>query len=381
MTAREIQRHLKRRSYALAQIAGLLTISALALVACGDASKAVRKPLTPVRVQAARTSSFASEVMLTGHIAPRVQSQLGFRIEGRIASRHMDVGDHVENGAILATLETVRQEADVSAAQAGVASAEAALREADATYERQKTLMAQRFTTQLNYDRAKQAFDSAVAGLDGAKAALATAEDALANTRLRADAAGIITARNAEVGQFVAVGQSVYTIAQDGPRDAVIEVFEALLASPPQGKPIELTLLSNPSIRTRGIVREVAPTVDAGSGTVRVKIGVDHPPAEMGLGAAVSGTGRFSLREMILLPWTAFFADSGATAVWVVDPQSHAASLRNVEVYRYRTGEVVVSDGLKAGELVVTHGGQLLRPGEIVDPQLESSNEGSGGRS
>src|SRR5262245_50066773 len=114
MTACETRRHAKRRALALPQIAAALTVSALALTACGDASEGVQKPLTRVRVQAARPASFASEVMLTGQIAARVESQLGFRIEGRIASRHVEIGDHVEKGAVLATLETVRQAADVS---------------------------------------------------------------------------------------------------------------------------------------------------------------------------------------------------------------------------------------------------------------------------
>src|SRR5918992_2739227 len=249
-----------------------LALPAFALGGCGEPPQVAPKPPPVVRVQAAKVTALASSVTLTGAIAARVESDLAFRTEGRIASRNIDVGDHVKKGQILATLDTTQQLADVSAARAGVASAEAGMKEARATFQRQSALLTQGFTTRPNYDRAKQALDGATAGLDRARAELGTAEDALANTELRADAEGVVTARYAEVGQVAGGAQKVYTVAQDGPRDAVFEVFEALVADPPADRHVELSLISNPSIKTVGVVREVAPTVDAKKGTVRVKI-------------------------------------------------------------------------------------------------------------
>ena len=339
------------------------------LTACGEAPAPPPKAPTVVNVLPVALTKFASEITLTGQIAARVQSDLAFRIEGRIASRNVEVGDHVAKGQLLAKLETTQQDADVSAAKAGVASATATLKEAESNFDRQSSLLKQGFTTRPNFDAAKQALDGARAGLDGAKAALGTAEDSLANTELRADGDGVVTARSAEVGQVVSVAQAVYTVARDGPRDAVFDVFEALPAKPPGDKRVEITLISNPSIKTIGIVREIAPTVDAARGTVRVKIGIDNPPPEMGLGSAVQGEGRFQPTDTVVLPWTAFFAEKGKPAVWIVDPASKQVSLRPVDVMGYRTGQLVLRDGLKAGELVVIRGGQLLRPGEVVDPK------------
>lgn len=348
------------------------------LAGCGEAPKPPPKELTVVRVLPVALTRFSSEVTLTGQIAARIQSELAFRIEGRIAARNVEVGDHVKNGEVLAKLETTQQDADVSAAKAGVAAAEAALKEAEATFERQSSLLKQGFTTRPNYDSAKQGLDAAKAGLDGAKAALGTAEDSLDNTELRADGDGVVTARSAEVGQVVGVAQAVYTVARDGPRDAVFDVFEALPAKPPGDKRVEITLISNPAVKTIGVVREVSPTVDAASGTVRVKIGIEQTPPEMGLGSAVQGAGRFSPTDTIVLPWSAFFAMKGKPAVWVVDPASKQVSLRSVDVLGYRTGELVLHNGLKAGELVVTHGGQLLRPGEVVDARSDAPDAAGG---
>ena len=118
------------------------------------------------------------------------------------------------------------QEADVEGANAGVQAAEAKLRQVTSNFERQKALLKDGFTTQRDYDQAEQEHRSAQAMLDSARAQLATARDQLAQTVLRAPSPGIITARHMEVGQVAQPSQPVFALAQDGPRDAVINVQE-----------------------------------------------------------------------------------------------------------------------------------------------------------
>ena len=65
--------------------------------------------------------------------------------------------------------------------------------------------------------------------------------------------------------------------------------------------------------------------------------------------------------------WQALSSSRGGAAVWVADPVTSAVSLRPVGVDRYATGKVIVRYGLKPGEIVVTSGTQLLRPGEVVE--------------
>ncbi|RWK82694.1 MAG: efflux RND transporter periplasmic adaptor subunit [Mesorhizobium sp.] len=351
--------------------------TALFLAGCDAPSPPERLPST-VRAQVATSTSRAASVTLTGEIKARVQSDLAFRFSGRIASRTVDVGDRVEAGQVLATLETTEQTADVNSATAGVRAAEATLRQARAAFQRQSTLLSNGYTTQTSYDNANQDFLSAQASLDSAKANLGTVQEQLSYTTLRADAAGVVTARNAEAGQVVDAAQAIFTIARDGGRDAVFDVYEALLARQPADDRIAITLLSNPSIRATGRVREIAPAIDPSTGTVRVKIAIDNPPPEMGLGAAVAGVGRFQARDVVVLPWTAFFTRDGTAAVWVVDPLSKAVALTSVVVDSYRTGEVLLREGLKPGDLVVTAGTQLLRPDEIVAPRLDTAPAGMG---
>jgi RND family efflux transporter MFP subunit len=348
---------------------------ALALTACGAEEKPPARAPSPVRAQIVTASQHADSVALTGEIKARVQSDLAFRFAGRIAERLVEVGDHVVAGQVLARLEPREQTADVASMTAGVESAEATLRQATAAFDRQRTLLDRGFTTQTKYDDALQALQAARATLDAARSNLATAKEQLGYTTLTADASGIVVARNAEAGQVVEAAQAVFTIARDGERDAVFDVYERLLAREAADDRIEIALVSTPAVRATGRVREVAPAIDPSTGTVRVKIAIDAPSAAMPLGAAVTGVGQFLPDNVFRLPSSAFFTENGKPAVWTVDPHSHVATVRPIVVDSYRTGELLVRGGLAAGDIVVTAGSQLLSPGQIVSPIIDAGQD------
>jgi RND family efflux transporter MFP subunit len=190
---------------------------------------------------------------------------------------------------------------------------------------------------------------------------------------LRAGAPGIITARNAEAGQVVQAAQAVFTIAQDGGRDAVFNVYESVFGNELADGTVAITLVNDPGIMATGHVREVSPTVDPASGTVRVKIGLNGASASMPLGAAVTGTARFKPHHVVALPWSAMTSKGGQPAMWVVDPATKAVALKPVVIDGYGAGTIFVRDGLAAGAVVVTAGAQLLSPGQVVAPTEEAS--------
>jgi RND family efflux transporter MFP subunit len=340
-------------------------LSVALLVGCKQ-EEAKPAQFLPVKAEAAKLVNYQPEVTLTGEISARVQSALSFRISGQVVEWKVDVGAHVDPGDVLARLDSKVQEADVAGAAAAVQAADAKLRQVTSVFNRQKDLLAQRFTTQREYDQAEQDQRSAQAQLDGAQAQLATARDSLAQTVLRAPSPGIVTARGIEVGQVVQTGQPAFTLAQDGPRDAVVNVQETLLAAGPyDGLQIEIALVDDPKIKAHGEMREISPVVNA-TGGVQVKIGIAETPPEMGLGSAVRLTAHARPREMVVLPWSALYADGKRPAVWVVDPQTRAVALRRIEIEAYENSDVVVRDGLRPGEMVVTSGVQRLRPAQQV---------------
>ncbi len=325
-----------------------------------------------VKVIAARPTDLGQLMALTGEIKARFQNDLSFRVSGKIVERNVDVGAHVQPGEALARLEPNEQEANLKSAKAAVEAAEAQLKQVSAAFERQKSLMTSGYTTRRDFDQAQEAYRTAQASLDTTKAQQTQAEDQLAYTELKADAPGLITARFAETGQVVQGAQQIFTIARDGARDAVFDVDEALLTCAPDGLTVRVALASNPSIAAEGPVREVAPTVNTNNGTIRVKVELKNVPAEMTLGTPVIGSGRVKPGGGFAVPWNALVKAGSKPAVWVADPQSKAVSPRPVEVARYEAGRVLLKDGLKTGELVVTAGSQLLWPGRVVEPVEEA---------
>ena len=207
---------------------------------------------------------------------------------------------------------------------------------------------------------------TAEGSLEAAKAQLGTAKDALDYTELRAGASGVITARSLEVGQVVQAAQPVFSLAQDGERDAVFEVYESIFFADFDGGPVSLTLVSDSEFESdRWRVREVSPAINPKSATIRVKVTIENPPKGMTLGSAVAGTAWKPVAQ-IALPWTALMAAGSKPAVWVVDPSTKTASLKPVTVDGYEAGAVVIKDGLEPGERVVVDGGKLLSSGQRV---------------
>ncbi len=203
--------------------------------------------------------------------------------------------------------------------------------------------------------------------VDAAQSALANAKENLSFTELKAGAAGVITARQVEAGQVVQAAQTVFTVAEDGDRDAVFNVHETLVARTPSAPAVTITLLSDPQVTATGQVREISPAVDPASGSIRVKVAIPDTPAGLPLGAAVIGTISAKPTQAILLPWQALTSSAGKPAVWVVDPSTKAVATTPVGVLAFDSGVVVIDKGLEAGQSVVTAGGQLLSPGQTVE--------------
>ncbi|MGX1098714.1 efflux RND transporter periplasmic adaptor subunit [Amorphus sp. MBR-141] len=344
------------------------------LSACGPEEAAAPRAPERVVVQVVSYQPVSRTISLVGTVTARFESNLSFRTAGRIAERDAGVGDHVKKGDVLARLETKEQQADLDIARATLKAAEATLAQAQSSFSRQQTLMKKGFTTRSSLDEAQERLRVAEGSVESAKADIGTAENELSFTTLKADADGVITARDAEVGQVVSAAQAVFTLAPDGDRDAAFDVYEALVTQPPPEGPIEIRLQSDPEVKATATVREVSPTLDPDTGTIRVKMSLTDPPAAMGLGVAVIGTGHWPPQQLVSLPWTALTSSGGAPAVWVVDPQTARVSERQVVVERYRTGEVLLSGGLNSGETVVIRGGQFLREGQTVLTEPEASS-------
>ncbi|WP_420725508.1 efflux RND transporter periplasmic adaptor subunit [Hwanghaeella sp. LZ110] len=335
-------------------------------------------PKEPLRVGVVKAEKLPiiGTATLTGEIKARIQSDLSFRISGRVASISADVGDHVEAGGVLATLDTTQLESNLKVAKASLHSAQATLNQSTIELDRKKSLLDRGFTTRELYDDAKQEYLAAKADMSNAKADLSSVQNDIDNAVLRAPRAGVVTARNAEVGQVMAAAMPVITFANDGDRDAVFDVPEALIAAGPPNGTITIHLLSQPNISAIGVPRELSQVVDPATGSIQVKIGIENTPPEMTLGAAVAGLGQFNQHALIRVRWTAFFTKRGEPAVWTINPDTNVASLTPIVIDSYQTKDILIKEGINPGDLVVVAGAQLLRPGQVVAPILMNQSTG-----
>ena len=228
----------------------------LVLMACHKEEKASAPNIRPVRTVTVEPSEAGETVSLTGEIKPRYEADIGFRVNGKILERPVDVGTPVKKGDLLARLDPQQYRQEFEVAKAEVAAAEAEETRSQAQEYRQRELLKNGNTTRVQYDQALKTFKTAQAQLDAAQAKQIQASENLGYTDLKADDDGVITAVGANSGQVVSAGQMVARLAQPGEREAAFNLAEEAFKAPPRKDPIvEVKLVSSPDIRTEGKVR------------------------------------------------------------------------------------------------------------------------------
>jgi RND family efflux transporter MFP subunit len=340
----------------------------LAAAGC-DSSTPNEIEIRPVRTVVVDPKPIEDDRSAVGEIRPRYESDLGFRIGGKLISRAVDIGVSVKKGDTLARLDLADNSNRLKSAESDVAAAKAVLADAQGAEGRLRQLLASGTTTQANYDAALKNLRSAEAKLDAADAALNLAKDQLSYSGLHADCDGIVTAVGAEAGQVVNVGQMIVRLAKPAEKDAVFSIAESAFRDrkeDSQRPEIAVSLLANPNIAADGVVREISPVADPVTRTYQVKVTLKDPPAEMRFGGSVVGHLKTSTAPVVVLPGSALFDKGGAPAVWVFNSADSTVALKTIAVARYETDRVIVSEGLVKGDIVVTAGVNRLRERQKV---------------
>ena len=278
-----------------------------------------------------------------GEVKPRYESDLSFRVAGKVLSRLVDVGAWVKQGDTLATLDTQDYQNRLRSAEADVSSAEAALVNAQGAEARQAKLLKDGWTPRATYDGALHNLQAAEARLKAAKATLDLTRDQLNYTALKADFDGVITAVGAEAGQNVNAGQMVVKLARPDDKDGVFNIAETAFTEISDAQ-IEVLVwpLSNPELAVEGVVREISPVADPATRTYTVKVTLKNPPPQLRFGMSIGGRLKGQAALAVALPLSALFEKNGSPAVWVLDQQSSSLALRPITVARYEANTVVV---------------------------------------
>ena len=351
----------------MSSVRSILVITlAAALAACGQPQTQPPAPRAVIaQIVGAKPADNAN--VYSGEVRARYENDLAFRIGGKVVARYVDVGAQVTRGQALARLDPQDAHLGVDAARSQLAAAAADHDLAAAEVERYRDLYARKFVSRAVLDARETTFNTTKARLEQAKAQVATARNQSTYTALVAETDGVITSVNLEPGQVVAAGQPVMRFARPEEKEVAINIPESRLAELRDATNILISVWAAPDQRYRGRIREIAPTADPATRTFAVKITVLEANGTVRLGMTANvALGDGAAAQAITLPLTALTQADGKPAVWVFDPLTSKVNLRPVVVGAYREDGVVVRDGLRPGEIVVTVGVHKLLPDETV---------------
>lgn len=341
-----------------------LTALMLALAVAGCQAQTAPAPMAerPVQVQRVAFDNPNAMREFVGVVRARYETDVGFRVAGKIVSRLVNVGDRVRAGDVVARLDPQDWKLQVESAEAEFAAATSNLSQAAADFERYNTLRTRGFASIADFDRKKAASDEAAGRLERAKRTLELARNQLAYADLKADADGVITATLAEPGQVVAVGQAVLRLAHRGEKEAVVALPETWLGEARKAS-ATVRLWSDPDRRFAADLRELSPQADPATRTYAARFTIHDADETVAFGMTATVTlARPAEAPVAKLPLSAVLNRGSGPSVYVVDDTA-ALILKPVTVASFNEDVAFVTGGVSAGEKVVTLGVQKLEAG------------------
>jgi RND family efflux transporter MFP subunit len=338
-------------------------LATLLLVAGCEASTAPAPTAErPVQIQRVTFQNRETAREFVGVVRARHETDLGFRVAGKIVSRRINVGDRIRAGDIVAQVDPENFRLQVESSQAELAAATSSLSQSEADLERYATLKTRGFASIAEYERKKAARDEADGRVSRARRALDIARNQLAYTDLKADHDGVITAAMVEPGQVVAIGQPVARLAHRGEKEAVIALPETWLGEARRSR-AAVSLWSDPGRRFTAQLRELSPQADPATRTyaARFTIADADDTVALGMTATVTLT-RSSEADVARLPLSAVLNRGHGPAVYVVE-DGGALALKPVTLASFNEDTAFVTAGLSDGDRVVTLGVQKLEAG------------------
>lgn len=341
-----------------------LLFSALMLVSCAKTPEKSEE-IRPVRVMTLSASDVALDAEFSGEVRARVESRLGFRVGGKIVARKVDVGNMVKRGQVLMQLDPQDLQLAQVQSVAGLKASESNRDLARAELKRYQDLRDKNFVSQAVLDGKETAFRAAQASYEQAVAQNKTQSNQTAYTTLVADADGVVTGVDAEVGQVVAAGNPVVRVAQLGEKEIVIGIPEDKVDTLRNVSDVKIRVWAQPNDLISGKIREISPIADPVTRTFTMKVSMLDAPADVRLG--MTAYVRFATKTaapQIKVPMTALFQDKSGSAVWVVE--NNTAKLVPVQIGGTSGNDITLTSGVASGQTIVTAGVNSLKPGQKV---------------
>lgn len=344
-----------------------ITVGALLLAGCGHPPESDPRLVDPVVDTAVVLPDTSTTQTFTGVIAARVQSDLGFRVSGKVIHRLVDVGQRVHKGQPLMRIDPIDLNLAITNQKGAVAAAKARRVQAQADEARLRSLVAAGAISAMAYDQAVSALDSAKAQEEAAQAQADVARNASQYAELKADVDGLVVNTAAEPGQVVAAGQTVVQLARDGAREAAVELPETL--RPALDSIAQASLYGNKGSVAPARLRELSQAANAVTRTYSARYVLGDALKDAPLGATVKvavQSGQAAEKSAFTVPLSALRNGGDKYSVWIIDHGSMTVQERAVDVRHLGIETATVAGDLKAGDTVVALGAHLLHPNQKV---------------
>lgn len=342
-----------------------LTLPALCLLLAACSEKPPKtEDIRPVRAMVVAPAGARQAVELAGEVQPRYESRLGFRVGGKVIARRVDIGTAVKRGQLLMQLDASDLQLAQAQARAVVSAADSTLALAQSELNRYRELRQKNFVSQAVLESKEAAYKAALASHEQATVGLRVQANQSSYASLVADADGVVTGIDAEVGQVVSPGTPVVRIARTGEKEVRVSIPEDQVAKLKRISDVTVRTWANPELALEGRLRELSPIADPATRTFTAKIALPKAGTEIQLGMTATVSFASEAPPGIRLPMTALVNHKDKTAVWVVD--QGAVKLTVVEVAGAVGNDIMILSGLAPGQRVVTAGVNLLREGQKV---------------
>lgn len=341
--------------------------AALLLAGCQAETAPAPNAERPVQVQRVAFQNDGTAREFVGVVRARHETDLAFRVGGKIVARIVNVGDRVRAGDVIARLDPQDLQLQVESADAELAAATSNRSQAAADLERYTTLKERGYAPIAQFDLKKAANDEAQGRLARAQRTLDLARNQFAYAELKADADGVITATLAEPGQVVAIGQAVARLAHRGEKEAVIALPETWLGGAREAN-ATVRLWSDRERSFQARLRELSPQADPMTRTYAARFAMLDADDGVAFGMTATVTLEHAREAPVArLPLAAILNRGNGPSVYRVG-DGGALALQPVVVAAFTEDAALVTSGIKDGDTVVTLGVQKLEAGLKVRP-------------
>src|SRR3954463_2588919 len=317
-----------------------LALAVIALTGCNETVAEKAAPGRPVLGATVHYEAESPARSFVGTVKPRIETDMGFRVPGKVSKRLVEVGESVDVGQPLATLDEVDLKLQAEQAQAEFSAATGVLAQAAASETRARDLRVKGWTTDAQMDQARAAADEARARLNRAERSVDLTKNSLSYATLLADTKGVVTATLIDPGQVVASGQTAIRIARVAEKEAVVAIPETLLGRAKHGA-ASVTLWSEADKKYAATLREIAPSADPATRTYLAKFSLPDADDKVSLGMTATLTlSDAKTTRVARLPLSALFSQGGAPSLYVVNNEGEV-TLKPVAVKGYESSDVV----------------------------------------